>query len=162
MGTRSIFPPNVTGSWDSSISWSKVDCNFLSSTKTICTLRKHDILEWFKEFDSKETHIIPEITNNYCRKLLTSNRQEQPLSYIQHEIDHKMLYKPFHLFLCVFVDKRINHLPCSHEYVRNMNNKQFAQPLRVTILSIKQSVNEWSQQEFMNIFFLIFEDSLSI
>lgn len=37
------------------------------------------------------------------------------------------------------VNKWVNNLPCSHKYVRHMNYKQFAQPLRVAILSTEHS-----------------------
>lgn len=99
MGTRGSLPPYTSGSWSSSISASKVDLNFLFSTKLI----------WrnTKECTTMSTFITREDAKPRGKPRL-------------------MLILGFgrYLLLGLTVDEWVDHLPHGHEYVRHVNYEQ--------------------------------------
>lgn len=48
-----------------------------------------------------------------------------------------MLLKSTDLFLGVLVDKWVDHLPRTHEYVGRVDDEQLAQPLGVVVLQVQ-------------------------
>lgn len=121
MGTRGSLPPYTSGIWSSSISASRVELNFLFSTKLIW--RNHKTLKSAK----REPRTVLMLLH------LDPRRKR-----------HRVCFLGVYLLLCFTIDERVNHLPHGHEHVRYVYYEQSPEPLGIAVLTSENKHNQIS------------------
>lgn len=149
MGTNCSLPPYVTGSWLSSMSVSRVDFRFSSATniicQDICKLQGNKLDKVRKIMIFLLILCIILVLKAFSVHLLVLPTfiiikmfQKKSMSIHLHiwRIFPFFFFFPCnYLFFGIVVDKWVDNLPCSHEYIRRVNYKYLAKPLWVAILS---------------------------